>query len=92
MKISQLNETDKEKALERQKNSSDLWSKETDNLDDAFNWQQTAEKYEFWEKLHYKKFTKTKDEIQDRNFAIVIFISIVASICFFTLLTLIFKP
>jgi hypothetical protein len=59
MKISELPEDVKQKALEYQKNSLD-YSDLTDHLIDAFNWNNTIEGYEFWlnwdSKLNIKPF------------------------------------
>jgi hypothetical protein len=59
MKISELPEDVRKKALEYQKNSLD-YSDLTDHLIDAFNWNNTIEGYEFWlnwdSKLNIKPF------------------------------------
>jgi hypothetical protein len=39
MKISQLPKDVKEKALEYQRNANEDWDKNTDNLRDAFDWE-----------------------------------------------------
>jgi hypothetical protein len=52
MKISQLPQEVKEKALEYQRNSD--WNKTTDHLVLAFDWEHTKEKYEYWKEWHDK--------------------------------------
>jgi hypothetical protein len=58
MKISQLPENVKIKALEYEKKSKGklVWDKKTDNLVDAFDWDETEEGDIYWEKWHEKEF------------------------------------
>lgn len=49
MRISELSQDVKEKALEYQINETDyFFDKTTDILKDAFNWQNTTERYKYW--------------------------------------------
>jgi hypothetical protein len=54
MKISQLPQEVKEKALEYQKNSDR--DKTTDNLDDAFDWEYTKEREDYWIDWYLSEF------------------------------------
>jgi hypothetical protein len=49
MKISELPQDVKAKALEYQKNASNAWDKETDNLLSAFSWSATREGLAYWD-------------------------------------------
>jgi len=51
MKISELPPIQKRKALEYQKNADKWWDKKTDDLSHAFNWENTQEDFNYWEKL-----------------------------------------
>lgn len=56
MKISELPEDLKVKALEYQKNETGkAYDKETDYLNGAFNWEVTKEGYDFWDELYEAK-------------------------------------
>jgi hypothetical protein len=55
MKISELPQDVKAKALEYQKNASDAWNKETDDLLNAFDWDNT-EGFEYWQKWDEKEY------------------------------------
>jgi hypothetical protein len=59
MKISQLPQEVKEKALEYQKNADKHWDKKTDNLRDAFDLEDSKEKHNYWYKWQAKKFKET---------------------------------
>jgi hypothetical protein len=48
MKISQLPQEVKEKALEYQRNASNLFNKDTDGLEYAFDWSITKEECDYW--------------------------------------------
>jgi hypothetical protein len=48
MKISELPQEVKEKALEYQRNADENWDKNTDNLEYAFDWQNTNEEEDYW--------------------------------------------
>jgi hypothetical protein len=48
MKISQLPQEVKEKALEYQRNANEDWDKNTDNLRDAFDWEDLEERHIYW--------------------------------------------
>lgn len=67
MKISELDEENKAKALEYQRNEVDeYYSKKTNNLQKAFKWKSTKEGLVYWECLHLKKTNKmeiTKEQI-----------------------------
>ena len=56
MKISQLPEDVKIKALEYQKEDSGVSSKKTDCLDTAFRWDDTKEGCDYWWEWHDKEF------------------------------------
>jgi hypothetical protein len=61
MKISQLPQEVKEKALRYQKNADEEhWEKTTDYLGDAFDWEATEEEYDYWEKWYHKEFKEAK--------------------------------
>jgi hypothetical protein len=60
MKISQLPQEVKEKALEYQRNADQYWRKTTDNLRDAFDWEASEEGYDYWNEWQAKKFKETK--------------------------------
>ena len=60
MKISQLPQEVKEKALEYQRNDDENWDKNTDNLRDAFDWDDTEERENYWSKWYVSQF-KEKD-------------------------------
>jgi hypothetical protein len=64
MEISELNESDRLKALEYQRNEKDLaYDKKTDILINAFNWSETNEGHCYWNKLHELPSKEiTKDE------------------------------
>ena len=59
MKISQLPEEVNIKALEYQRNAGIGWVKKTDNLQDAFDWEDSEEKHNYWYKWQAKKFKET---------------------------------
>ena len=64
MKISELPEKIRKKALKYQKKDGD--NLKTDNLIESFNWINTKEGYDFWDDLHYKEpQTKETKEIKD---------------------------
>jgi hypothetical protein len=48
MKISELPQEVKEKALEYQRNADENWEKTTDNLEYAFDWRNTNEEEDYW--------------------------------------------
>ena len=54
MKISELPQEIKEKALEYQMNACSVWDKETDVLEHAFGWCETKEGPNYWNKLNRK--------------------------------------
>jgi hypothetical protein len=56
MKISQLPEDVKVKALENQKNAVIGWGKKTDNLVDAFDWEDTKEGHDYWREWYKGDF------------------------------------
>jgi hypothetical protein len=56
MKISQLPEDVKVKALENQKNANKDWDKTTDNLGYAFDWEDSEEDYKYWVKWQKEDF------------------------------------
>jgi hypothetical protein len=56
MKISQLPEEIKVKALMNQKNANKDWDKTTDSLVYAFDWEDTKEGDIYWENWHDKEF------------------------------------
>jgi hypothetical protein len=60
MKISQLPEDVKIKALEYQKESKGgfVWDKKTDNLALAFDWEDTQERHDYWQYWYDKEFIK----------------------------------
>jgi hypothetical protein len=60
MKISQLPQEVKEKALEYQRNADQYWSKTTDCLALAFDWQETKEMEDYWADWQAKKFKETR--------------------------------
>ena len=51
MKISELPPIQKSKALEYQKKANECWDKKTDDLSQAFDWQNTQEGFNYWQKL-----------------------------------------
>jgi hypothetical protein len=55
MRISELPQDVKAKALEYQKNASDTWNKETDDLKNAFNWYHTKEGLDYWDEWDCKE-------------------------------------
>jgi hypothetical protein len=62
MKISQLPEKVKVKALENQRNASIGWDKKTDNLDQAFDWEDSEEGHDcwiYWQKEDFIEVIKT---------------------------------
>jgi hypothetical protein len=59
MKISQLPQEVKEKALEYQKNSNKYWDKKTDKLEYAFDWENSEEGEGYWKYWEEKKFKET---------------------------------
>lgn len=64
MKIIELPEDLKAKALEYQKNETDtVYNKNTDSLLEAFNWDNTKEGLDFWEELH--EADPNKIEVKD---------------------------
>ena len=56
MKISELPQEVKEKALEYQRNADQSWSKTTDLLVLAFDWEDSEEKHDYWYEWQGKKF------------------------------------
>jgi hypothetical protein len=56
MKISELPSDVKAKALEYQKNASDTWNKETDDLLNAFDWSKTREGFDYWNEWDLKEY------------------------------------
>jgi dUTP pyrophosphatase len=61
MKISQLPQEVKEKALEHQKNADQYWDKTTDFLGQAFNWGSTEEKHIYWYEWDEEKEFKIEE-------------------------------
>jgi hypothetical protein len=59
MKISQLQQEVKEKALEYQKNANKDRDKTTDNLDNAFDWEDTKEREDYWVEWYLSEFKET---------------------------------
>lgn len=55
MKISELPQDVREKALEHQRNATDGYSKDTDYLIKAFEWSETEEGEKYWGDWHYKE-------------------------------------
>jgi hypothetical protein len=55
MKISELPEDIKIKAFEYQITAKEKYDKYTDSIKYAFNWWETFEGYDYWEKLHEEK-------------------------------------
>jgi hypothetical protein len=55
MKISELPQDVKAKALEYQKNADQNWDKVTDDLTKAFSWDDTTEDVYYWGEWHYKQ-------------------------------------
>lgn len=53
MKISQLPEDIKQKALEYQKKADCSWCKNSDILEESFDFENTEEGWEYWDYLHY---------------------------------------
>jgi hypothetical protein len=51
MKISELSPIQKRKSLDYQKQANESWDKETDDLSQAFNWKNTKEGFNYWQKL-----------------------------------------
>jgi ABC-type transport system involved in cytochrome bd biosynthesis fused ATPase/permease subunit len=51
MKISELSPIQKRKALQYQKNANEFLDKKTDDLSQAFNWKNTQEGFNYWQKL-----------------------------------------
>ena len=66
MKISQLPQEVKEKALKNQRNEDISWDKKTDNLQAAFDWEDSEEGDIYWEKWDYKEWEELikKEEIK----------------------------
>lgn len=62
MKISELPQEIREKALEYQRNASSNFDKETDDLKKAFSWSMTKEDYHYWQKLHKEQYETPKDQ------------------------------
>jgi hypothetical protein len=60
MKISQLPQKVKEKALEHQRNADHSWSKTADYLQDAFDWDHTIEREDYWDDWDDKEFKETE--------------------------------
>jgi hypothetical protein len=58
MKISELPEGIKERALAYQRKEIFDFDKYTDSLFRAFSWHKTTEGYAFWQKLHEQCLTK----------------------------------
>lgn len=58
MKISELPQEIKEKALEYQRNTGERFKKDTDNLDFAFSWEGTEEGFSYWYSLFLAKPTQ----------------------------------
>jgi hypothetical protein len=64
MKISELPEEIKQKALKYQREeTSENFSKETDDLNCAFNWDNTKENYVYWTNIYNGDFPKP-DKLQ----------------------------
>jgi len=63
MKISELPNEVKKKALEYQRNNKDkYYDKNTDILSDAFNWKITFEDYDYWDDWYLKEPMKPEFE------------------------------
>jgi hypothetical protein len=60
MKISQLPQEVKEKALKYQRIARKGCGRKTDRLDIAFDWYNTKEGGVYWEKWHEKEFKETE--------------------------------
>jgi hypothetical protein len=56
MKISQLPEDVKIKAIKYQKNTNQYWDKTTDFLSKAFSWPSTEEGNDYWSEWYGKEF------------------------------------
>ena len=59
MKISELPQEVKEKALEYQRNADEGWNKTTDILESAFIWRFTKEGVEYWYEWCVSEFKET---------------------------------
>jgi hypothetical protein len=68
MKISQLPQEVKEKALENQRNAVIGWDKKKDDLVDAFDWEDTKEGYDYWRKWYKKDFIELKNYLDFISF------------------------
>lgn len=72
MKISELPQEIREKALEYQRNQEQNkfndWDKKTDSLYDAFFWRETKEGYDYWDDWYNRVFIKenTKSKAIDK--------------------------
>jgi len=63
MKISELPQEVKEKALKYQKNEKNKsFDKNTDDLSNAFEWMNTVENYDYWRDWYYKESTTSEFE------------------------------
>ena len=66
MKISELPQEIKALAFLRQKECLSLnYDKSTDDLDSAFDWTKTKEKYDYWNEWDDRKFKTDKEKITD---------------------------
>jgi hypothetical protein len=65
MKISQLPQEVKEKALEYQRNANEDWNKTTDRLVLAFDWDETEEMQNYWSEWDDLEF-KNKNLLERR--------------------------
>ena len=80
MKISELPEKNKRKALEYQKNAvNPYYDKNTDNLEHAFSWKQTEEGPDYWAEL------SLKDKKESNALVIFIVIFSIIALLIFTL-------
>jgi len=62
MKISELPQEIKEKALGYQRNANKMYDKDTDDIADSFNWRTSAEGYKYWQKLHNEEVKTPQDQ------------------------------
>jgi hypothetical protein len=68
MKISELPKDVKKKALKYQKNEKDkMYNKKTDDLVDAFDWEETKEGVSYWIDWDDKEIEKTQPHYDNTN-------------------------
>jgi ABC-type transport system involved in cytochrome bd biosynthesis fused ATPase/permease subunit len=82
MKISELPPIQKRKALQYQKNANEFLDKKTDDLSHAFNWKNTQEGFNYWQKLENETSVISQIKAEEKRHEKIAAICIVIIVIF----------